>query len=212
MSQRSKREHIFAAALPASYMFVPVAMSSTTLISAVFHLTGQITAHGWVTVGNPARGKGEGIQAETAASHESGWLPRSCLFSGTLYLWVYSVIKSANCICYRMVLIFFPLFASHSILQHQMLDYFTITLIDSVLLNFGFKSNIRNTLNNTGRKSVDCPFSLIPEPGIPWNHTFSNLKPQLHRGQKFPFTSPPPLLHWQCSDPSCAPHLLPVVS
>ena len=87
-----------------------------------------------------------------------------------------------------------------------------LTLIDSVLLNFGFKSNIRNTLNNTGRKSVDCPFSLIPEPGIPWNQTFSNLKPQLHRGQKFPFTSPPPLLHWQCSDPSWAPHLLPVVS
>lgn len=144
MSQRSKREHIFAAALPASYMFVPVAMSSTTLISAVFHLTGQITAHGWVTVGNPARGKGEGIQAETAASHESGWLPRSCLFSGTLYLWVYSVIKSANRICYRMVLIFFPLFASHSILQHQMLDSFIINPNWFCTFKFWFQKQYQN--------------------------------------------------------------------
>lgn len=163
---------------------------------------------------HPAWGEArEQLQAETTASHPSFQLPLSLLFSHTLSkhnrFLSQSPAFATECFSYSYSSSLFPQPASHSRSSSSMLDYFNIILTDAGLSVLVLKANIRNTLNNMGRKSTNCPFSLMPEPEIPCDQTISNLEQQFHSGHKVPFTLLSPLLHWQCPGPSCLPHLLP---
>lgn len=152
------------------------------------------------------------VQADTTASHTPCQLPHSLLFSGTCYPLMLSNIKSIYCIGYRMFLLFFPysLFpqlVSHSRPSSSNARLFNIILTDAGPYILVSKANTRNSLNNMGRKSIDCPFSLMPEPRTPCDQTVSNLKQQLHSSHKLPlYTAPTPAplaLSWpQLSFPS----------
>lgn len=154
----------------------------------------------------------EEVQADTTASHTPCQLPHSLLFSGTHYPLMLSNIKSIYCTGYRMFLLFlpyslFPQLVSHSRPSSSNARLFNIILIDAGPYILVSKANTRNTLNNTGRKSIDCPFSLMPEPRILCDQTISNLKQQLHSSHKLRlYTAPTPAslaLSWpQLSFPS----------